>query len=76
MTASATTAMTSDALPARTFDSVVVQDARRLYSLAYLILRDVGEAEDAVQETQLKAWRSWDALSGRTALRHGSPGSA
>jgi RNA polymerase sigma-70 factor, ECF subfamily len=55
--------MTSDALPTRTFDSVVVQDAGRLYSLAYLILRDAGEAEDAVQETQLKAWRSWESLS-------------
>ena len=63
MTASATTAMTSDALPTRTFDSVVMQDARRLYSLAFLILRDAGEAEDAVQETQLKAWRSWESLS-------------
>ncbi len=63
MTVSATAAMTSEALPARTFDSVVVQDARRLYSLAFLILRDAGEAEDAVQETQLKAWRSWESLS-------------
>jgi RNA polymerase sigma factor (sigma-70 family) len=63
VTASASTAMTSDGESARNFDSVVVQDARRLYSLAFLILRDAGEAEDAVQETQLKAWRSWESLS-------------
>jgi RNA polymerase sigma-70 factor, ECF subfamily len=55
--------MASDSTPVRTFDSVIVQDARRLYSLAFLILRDAGEAEDAVQETQLKAWRSWESLS-------------
>jgi RNA polymerase sigma factor (sigma-70 family) len=63
VTLSASSAMASEATPTRTFDSVVLQDARRLYSPALLILRDVGEAEDAVQETQLKAWRSWGTLS-------------
>jgi RNA polymerase sigma-70 factor (ECF subfamily) len=28
------------------------------------ILADAGEAEDAVQETLLKAWHLWDAVSG------------
>ena len=53
---------TDERLPERTFETVAITDARRLYSLALSILRDEGEAEDAVQETLLKTWRSWESV--------------
>lgn len=58
-----------DHAPERGFEAVVTADVRRLYSLALSILDDAGEAEDAVQETLVKAWREWDSLS-----RMGRPG--
>lgn len=33
------------------------------------LLRDAGDAEDQVQETMLRAWRSYDGFQGRSSLR-------
>ena len=44
------------------FDAAVHTESGRLFAVAYSILRDVQEAEDAVQETMELAWRSWDTL--------------
>jgi RNA polymerase sigma factor (sigma-70 family) len=61
--AAASVVPSGETLPERTFEAVAVADARRLYSLALSILRDEGEAEDAVQETLLKTWRSWESVA-------------
>ncbi len=43
-------------------ERLVGAQQRRLFHIALAILRDAGEAEDAVQESFLAAWRKWDAV--------------
>ena len=40
-------------------ERVLEAEGRRLFAIAFSILRDPGEAEDAVQETAAAAWRGW-----------------
>ncbi len=63
MISSALQASSSDSAGEQGFDITVGSDTGRLFTLALSILRDEGEAQDAVQETLVKAWRSWDSLS-------------
>ena len=44
------------------FASIVRDSADRLFVVAHRILRDVGRAEDAVQQTLVTAWRDLPAL--------------
>jgi RNA polymerase sigma-70 factor, ECF subfamily len=50
-------------------DTIVVQEGYHLYTVALAILGDPGEAEDAVQETLLRAWRHWDPTLPNSAIR-------
>jgi RNA polymerase sigma-70 factor (ECF subfamily) len=43
-------------------ERLVAAQQRRLFLIALSILRDRGEAEDAVQESFLIAWRKWDTV--------------
>lgn len=47
---------------AEAFEELVNQYGRRLYSVAYRILRNAQDAEDAVQETFLKAFQGIDGF--------------
>jgi RNA polymerase sigma factor (sigma-70 family) len=44
------------------FERTVIPETGRLYRLALAVVDDPGEAEDAVQETILTAWRRWSTL--------------
>jgi RNA polymerase sigma-70 factor, ECF subfamily len=44
------------------FASIATSSADRLFAVAHRILRDVGHAEDAVQQTLVTAWRELPAL--------------
>ena len=41
------------------FDAVVHEHARFVFKVAYSVLRNVEDAEDAVQETFLRAYQNW-----------------
>jgi RNA polymerase sigma-70 factor, ECF subfamily len=45
------------------------QERRGLLAHSYRMLGSWDEAEDAVQETLLRAWRGWDRFQGRSSVR-------
>jgi RNA polymerase sigma-70 factor, ECF subfamily len=51
------------------FASLADPYRRELLAYCYRMLGSVDEAEDQVQETMLRAWRSYDEFEGRSSLR-------
>jgi RNA polymerase sigma-70 factor (ECF subfamily) len=45
------------------------RERRGLLAHSYRMLGSWDEAEDAVQETSLRAWRGWDSFEGRSSVR-------
>jgi DNA-directed RNA polymerase specialized sigma24 family protein len=48
----------SDPAREQAFDEIAGLESQRLFAVALSILRDEGEAQDAVEETLVRAWRS------------------
>ncbi len=48
--------------PEAAFEAVFDREKARLFHLAYSVLHDRAEAEDAVQETMWKAWKAWQSV--------------
>ncbi len=45
------------------FERLLAAEGRRLFAIAFAVLRDPEDAEDAVQETAVAAWRGWSNLA-------------
>lgn len=52
------------------FTELLAPHRRALYVHCYRMLASLDDADDALQETQLLAWRGLDTFAGRAPLRH------
>jgi RNA polymerase sigma-70 factor, ECF subfamily len=58
-----------DATEAGSLEAHLERERRGLLAHSYRMLGSWDEAEDAVQETSLRAWRGWDGFEGRSSVR-------
>jgi RNA polymerase sigma-70 factor (ECF subfamily) len=61
--------MTSTGVTSQDLEQELEQHRRELTGYCYRMLGSASEAEDAVQDTFIKAWRSADRFEGRSSLR-------
>src|SRR5947199_6593713 len=62
-------AMEQATIPSADLERTLEQYRRELTGYCYRMLGSAFEAEDAVQETMLRAWRSFDRFEGRSAVK-------
>lgn len=55
--------------PGRVYDAIVRTHYRDLYRYAYWLCRNSAQAEDLVQESLLRAWKSFDGLRDEKAVK-------